>query len=85
MAFVAISRDNQELIFDKKPEYDREEDCWRTTEGDILVYEDYADFSAGTKWEENFFYGIDLPKGSIRKLIGRELTWEDEPVELKEE
>lgn len=28
---------------------------------------------------------IYLPKGSIRKLIGRELTWADEPVELKGE
>ena len=28
---------------------------------------------------------IKLPKGSIKKLIGRKLTWEDEPVELKEE
>lgn len=28
---------------------------------------------------------IPLPKGSIEKLIGRKLTWEDEPVELKEE
>ena len=26
---------------------------------------------------------IELPRGSIRKLIGRELTWNDEPVELK--
>lgn len=26
-----------------------------------------------------------LPKGSIKKLIGRELTWEDNPVELKED
>lgn len=26
-----------------------------------------------------------LPKGSIKKLIGRDLTWQDEPVELKEE
>lgn len=26
----------------------------------------------------------ELPKGSIKKLIGRELTWEDEPVELKD-
>ena len=26
---------------------------------------------------------INLPKGLIAKLIGRELTWEDEPVELK--
>lgn len=28
---------------------------------------------------------LNLPKGSIKKLIGRDLTWEDEPVELKEE
>ncbi|MCI9284342.1 MAG: fructan hydrolase [Muribaculaceae bacterium] len=28
---------------------------------------------------------LELPSGSIRKLIGRELTWEDEPVELKGE
>ena len=27
---------------------------------------------------------IELPHGSIAKLIGRELTWEDEPVELTE-
>ena len=26
-----------------------------------------------------------LPKGSIKKLIGKDLTWEDNPVELKEE
>ncbi len=25
---------------------------------------------------------VELPKGSIKKLIGRELTWEDEPIEL---
>lgn len=28
---------------------------------------------------------IKLPKGSIRKLIGRELTFDDKPVELKGE
>ena len=27
---------------------------------------------------------IPLPKGSIKALIGRELTWNDEAVELKE-
>lgn len=27
---------------------------------------------------------INLPKGSIKKLIGRGLSWEDEPVELRE-
>lgn len=28
---------------------------------------------------------VHLPEGTIKKVIGRELTWEDEPVELKEE
>ena len=28
---------------------------------------------------------VVIPKGSIKKLIGRDLTWDDEPVELKEE
>lgn len=27
----------------------------------------------------------ELPHGSIEKLIGRPLTWSDEPVELKNE
>lgn len=26
---------------------------------------------------------LELPKGSIKKLIGRELSWDDEAVELK--
>ena len=45
-------------------------------------YQDWEDF----KWcienlpESN---AVELPKGSIKKLIGRELTWNDEPVELK--
>ena len=25
---------------------------------------------------------ICLPEGSIKKLLGRELTWDDEPVEI---
>ena len=29
--------------------------------------------------------GIDIPKGSIKQLIGRDLTWKDDAVELKEE
>ena len=26
---------------------------------------------------------IQLPKGSIKKLIGKDLTWNDEPIEFK--
>ena len=25
---------------------------------------------------------VKLPKGTIKKLIGKELSWEDEPVEI---
>ena len=37
---------------------------------------------------EKYYYcklgdNIQLPKGSIKKLIGRELTFEDDPVELE--
>lgn len=31
---------------------------------------------------EPFGGSVELPSGSIEKLIGRKLTWEDEPVEL---
>lgn len=26
---------------------------------------------------------VELPKGTIAKLIGREMTWEDEPVKIE--
>jgi hypothetical protein len=28
---------------------------------------------------------IKLPKGSIKRLIGRDLTWDDEPVEYADD
>ncbi len=36
----------------------------------------------GGLWEVD---SIPLPTGSIERLIGRRLTWEDEPVELTEQ
>ena len=42
-------------------------------------------------WCDNFsdgyyavprFTGVVLPQGSIKKLIGKELNWSDEPVEI---
>jgi len=37
-----------------------------------------------TVWYSSVGNYIELSKGSIRKLIGKDLTWQDEPVELKE-
>lgn len=35
-------------------------------------------------WSLRYEYGamFTIPKGSIEKLIGHKLTWEDEPVEI---
>ena len=33
-------------------------------------------------WKDTFFE-LSLPYGSIKKLIGRDLSFTDEPVELK--
>lgn len=38
-----------------------------------------------TTYSRDYSSIIELPKGSIKKLIGRNLDWNDEPVELKEE
>ena len=37
------------------------------------------------EYENRVYDYVELPKGSIKKLIGRELSWNDEPVELQEE
>lgn len=50
-----------------------------------------ADMWAGDCIEHNYWlpqdirgaYGFQLPQGSIKKLIGMELSFSDEPVELK--
>lgn len=34
-------------------------------------------------WHQSVEQEITLPKGSIFKLIGKTLTWEDEPVMLE--
>lgn len=34
-------------------------------------------------WDTTSGVFIPIPKGTIRKLIGRNLSWEDEPVKLK--
>ena len=46
---------------------------------DLLSFWDNFEFDPdGNKLD----FIVSLPKGSIKKLIGRELTWEDEPYEF---
>ena len=69
MAWLAVNKEYAECIFDNKPE--RHE------------YYHYWEDIAYTERDDDFYNTcIELPQGTIKKLIGRELTWEDEPVEI---
>lgn len=73
MAWVAVHENGHEGIFSNKP----------TRGGGLHFWYDEVNDEVndgGTLYDTE----IPLPKGSIKKLIGRNLTWNDEPVELKE-
>lgn len=46
------------------------------------IYEDKPNRTSAGCWYGAFGL-VRVPNSSIKKLIGRKLTWEDEPVELK--
>lgn len=45
-------------------------------------YKKWADMFSSDENDFLPFGGVILPKGAIEKLIGRRLTWADEPVEI---
>ena len=52
--------------------------------GDEWIFEEEP-IRAEDYWEPISEMLVSLPVGSIKKLIGRELKWEDNPVELEED
>ena len=46
--------------------------------GQTCTLNDWGD----EEYEDLYDDWVNLPKGSIKKLIGRELSWENEPVEF---
>ena len=76
MAWVCVGYSGEELMFVNKLHRRISKKVFLFDENDIFEHE----------WIDDKYCGcINPPKGSIKKLIGRELSWEDEPVELKEE
>lgn len=70
MAWLAINKSGREFIFDYHPI------DIRYINNGILMQDWGCDEDS---------YVIELPKGTIKKILGYELTWEDEPVEIKED
>lgn len=54
-------------------------------DGSESIYQ-YKPNRGNSCWNPNLIVEeMILPRGSIKKLIGKNLTWKDNPVELKEE
>lgn len=70
MAWVAVNGNGSEYIYEARP----------------VKSIDWSQWSPRFCEDQNRIYDfIKLPPGSIKKLIGRELSFNDEPIELKEE
>lgn len=69
MAWLAVDKSSVECIFANEP---------------IRINGQWDDIDYTVHGEINYdnCTGIVLPKGSIKKLISYELTWEDKPVEI---
>lgn len=52
-------------------------------DGGEVIYNMYPERGQFVFDPECYRISIDLPDGTIEKIIGRKLTWEDEPVEIK--
>lgn len=66
MAWVAVNKDGSENIFTDKPNRS------------VVYWYDFISPNRVTLFNRR----VVLPKGSIKKLIGKNLTWEDEPIEI---
>ena len=72
MAYLAVHSWGDEVMFHNRPTR-KENRYWQ----DDKVY---WEIRGHTTCAQD--YSIVLPKGTIKKLIGRDMTWEDEPVNL---
>lgn len=72
IAFLAVNKNGDEVILDNAPA--RQGEIWT----DERSAHDDEYFSV-----EDHNSAIVLPKGTIRRLIGRDLKWEGDPISLK--
>jgi len=73
MTYLAVQKNGTEVMFSRKPYRENVEgNKWHWTDAE---YKCKCLYRETTK--------IVLPKGSIKKLIGKNLEWEDEAVKLK--
>lgn len=86
MAYLVVDQDGTEKISIEKPRRFVPRGIWYSYH---LVVWDFSNLRniiefqpSVQKFKQPLF--SKLPSGTIRKLIGRDLSWTDEPVEFKE-
>lgn len=72
IVFLAVNKNGDEIILNNTPA--RQGEIWT----DERSAHDDEYFSV-----EDHNSAIVLPKGTIRRLTGRDLKWEDDPISLK--
>jgi len=87
MAYLAVNEDDSEFIYDY--EIERFIGLCNANSEQLLAYEDLGKSNFWTMKNRTHpsYYGshkrnIELPIGSIEKLIGRKLKWQDDPVKF---
>lgn len=68
MAWLAVNKDNTEIIFNDERKPFRIKELGKWTQYDLFYHSPQS------------LASVKLPQGSIEKLIGRKLTWKDNPV-----
>ena len=81
MAWVAKDKNKSEHIFSKPPQ--RAYDYFGIRFDDRYNINDYSYWVCETDATENM--SISVPKGTIKRLIDKNLTWGNNPVELTDE
>lgn len=83
--WLAKEQDGKEVIFRCKPRrqiwYDRKNGKWTDEKTRYVSNNDF--WGTERMCVEHPNTRIILPKGTIKKLIGKDLTWNDEPVKIK--
>ena len=78
MAFATVDKSGLECLFNEKPI--RKKDFWHPS---VIGQTSTLNIWGDEEYEDLYYDLVSLPKGGIKKLTGRELSWNDEPVELK--
>ena len=86
MAVLAVNPDLTEVIFDNMPkrQIEKFKVTLRKKSGicEEIMISEYWGYLNSVEGETFMQTGIELPQGTIKKICGHELTWEDDPLEI---